>query len=111
MFERIKESFQKFCAWFHNGTHKLPEKELIRLKQVCSGAHLVEEVAEIAIALFLFAELMGNISIPMFLSVSTSGWNIYAAAIWIILPTVGIVVFIQALFYHVKYGVYFPGGR
>lgn len=96
-----------------DGFSKPPTHELTRLKQACPAACLVEEIAEMAIAVFLYAILMGEIAIPMFLTVSTVGWGTYAILLWPIIPTVAIVVFIQAMFYHVKYGAYpsYLGGR
>ena len=66
-------------------------------------AYLVEEVIEMAIGTLLFALFMGNISIPQFYSVSTSGWDANAILIWGIIPTVAFVAYIMLMFYHVKY--------
>lgn len=93
---------------------KPSKSELAKLRQACPvAAYLVEEIAEMCIAIFLYAILMGNIAIPMWLTVSTAGWGTYAPLLWTIIPTVAIVVFIQAMFYHVKYGAYpaYLGGR
>ena len=86
---------------------------LMVLMITCVRAHLVEEIAELAIAIFLYAILMGEIAIPMFLSVSTSTWDTYSKLLWVIIPTIAIVAFIQAMFYHVKYGAFpsYMGGH
>jgi hypothetical protein len=86
---------------------------LMLLTMMCVPARLVEEIAELAIAIFLYAILMGQIAIPMFLTVSTTTWDTYSKLLWVIIPTVAIVVFIQAMFYHVKYGAFpsYMGGH
>jgi hypothetical protein len=94
-----------FLAWIREGTRRLPDSELKRLA-VMPAAHLVEEVVEIGIAVVMYSIVMGSIAIPQFMTVSTAGWPTYAALLWVLIPTVAIIVFIQAMFYHVKYGVY-----
>ena len=95
MFERIH--------WFKNAPADRPRAQGVL------RANLIGTVMDIAIGTLLAAVIVGRVSLPTLVSVSTSGWDTYTVLLWGIFPLVVVAALLTAVYNRAKYA-YSMGG-
>jgi hypothetical protein len=71
--------------------------EKTRIKRAHDAVGMIDWAVESAVALILWAVLFGNVVYPQWLAVSTSGWNLYAVSIWVLIPFFALAALILRL--------------
>ncbi len=72
-------------------------------------AKLIGTVIDLGIATLLAAVLIGKVTIPTFMAVSTAGFDTYTVLVWGLIPLVLALAFLTAMYNRAKYA-YTLGG-
>lgn len=73
-------------------------------------ANLIGTVMDIAIGTLLAAVIIGRVSLPAIMAVTTEGWDIYSVLLWGLLPLVVVAALLTAIYNRAKFA-YSMGGQ
>jgi ABC-type transporter Mla maintaining outer membrane lipid asymmetry permease subunit MlaE len=68
-----------------------------------ANANLIEDTMEIAGAVLIIAVLIGQIDLPLFYAVSTTGWGTPNIVLWGVINVVAFAVLIMLIVQKMKY--------